>query len=180
LAWSSQSDPTAAGHVDAYGNPQDVIWTDSAPRNNKIDTGDTFRIFFTERVGTGQVIDDFMLSNGHTFGTGAYQFTIDFVPISGATNPASGYGIVNNDYRMGTFEITNDQWDKFKLAYGTVTGSPATASLSRARSSSMCSPSGIRRSSGIVVKGIPPPAARSPFTAGAFTPIQKSSLSRTE
>ena len=28
-----------------------------------------------------------------TFGTGANQFTIDFVPISGATNPTSGYGV---------------------------------------------------------------------------------------
>ena len=62
-----------------------------------------------------------------TFGTGANQFTIDFVNISGDTNPASGYGIVNNDYRMGTYEITNDQWNKFANAYGTVTGSPLSA-----------------------------------------------------
>jgi formylglycine-generating enzyme required for sulfatase activity len=48
-----------------------------------------------------------------TFGTGANQFTIAFVPISGATNPTSGYGIVNYDYRIGTYEITNDQWNKF-------------------------------------------------------------------
>ena len=54
-----------------------------------------------------------------TFGTGANQFTIDFVPISGATNPTSGYGIVNHAYRMGTYEITNDQWNKFTAAYGT-------------------------------------------------------------
>ena len=32
-----------------------------------------------------------------------------------------------NDYRMGTFEITNDQWSKFKAAYGTVTGDPPDA-----------------------------------------------------
>jgi hypothetical protein len=37
-----------------------------------------------------------------TFGTVGNQFTIDFVGISGSTNPTSGYGIVNNDYRMGT------------------------------------------------------------------------------
>jgi len=55
-----------------------------------------------------------------TFGTGVSQFTIDFVPISGATNPTSGYGIVNHDYRMGAYEITNDQWDKFEAAYGPV------------------------------------------------------------
>lgn len=62
-----------------------------------------------------------------TFGTGANQFTINFVPISGNTNPASGYGIVNNDYLMGTYEITNDQWAKFVNSYGTVTGSPSLA-----------------------------------------------------
>lgn len=62
-----------------------------------------------------------------TFGTGANQFTIDFVTISGSTNPNSGYGIVNNDYRMGIYEITNDQWTKFKAAYGTVTGTPTYA-----------------------------------------------------
>ncbi len=62
-----------------------------------------------------------------TFGTGDNQFTIDFVPISGSTNPTSEYGIVNNDYRMGTYEITNDQWGKFVNAYGTVTGSPSSA-----------------------------------------------------
>ena len=57
------------------------------------------------------------------FGTGAKQFTIDFVDISGATNPIIGYGIVNHDYRIGTYEISNDQWNKFKANYGTVTGS---------------------------------------------------------
>jgi len=62
-----------------------------------------------------------------TFGTGENQFTLDFVPISGATNPTSGYGIVNYDYRMGTCEITNAQWDKFKAAYGPVTGDPLSA-----------------------------------------------------
>jgi formylglycine-generating enzyme required for sulfatase activity len=62
-----------------------------------------------------------------TFGEGVNQFTLDFVPISGATNPTSGYGIVNYNYRMGTYEITNDQWNKFKAAYGTVTGNPSTS-----------------------------------------------------
>jgi formylglycine-generating enzyme required for sulfatase activity len=67
------------------------------------------------------------VASADTFGTGGNQFTIDFVPISGSTNPTSGYGIVNNDYRMGKFEITNDQWNKFKAAYGAVTGSPSYA-----------------------------------------------------
>jgi len=62
------------------------------------------------------------------FGTGANQFTIGFVTISGDTNPAGGYGIVNNDYRMGIFEITNTQWDKFKASLGVpVTGDPSHA-----------------------------------------------------
>ena len=69
-----------------------------------------------------------------TFGTGDNQFTIDFVPISGASNPTSGirtgspytnfiFSGVAYDYQMGTYEITNDQWTKFKAAYGAVTGS---------------------------------------------------------
>jgi formylglycine-generating enzyme required for sulfatase activity len=67
------------------------------------------------------------IASADTFGIGANQFTIDFVPISGSTNPTSGYGIVNNDYRMGKYEITNDQWAKFKAAYGTVAGTPTSA-----------------------------------------------------
>jgi len=63
-----------------------------------------------------------------TFGAGGNEFDIDFVPISGDTNPASGYGIVNNDYRMGTFEISSDQWDKFTAELGVpVTGDPSGA-----------------------------------------------------
>ncbi|MFA6187124.1 MAG: SUMF1/EgtB/PvdO family nonheme iron enzyme [Phycisphaerae bacterium] len=76
------------------------------------------------------------VTQADVFGTGTNQFTIDFVPISGSTNPSSGisqgggsfiFTGVNNDYRMGTCEITNDQWDKFKNAYGTVTGNPLNA-----------------------------------------------------
>ena len=58
---------------------------------------------------------------------GANEFTIDFVNISGDTNPISGYGIVNNDYHMGTYEITNDQWNKFTSAAGAPTGYPSDA-----------------------------------------------------
>jgi formylglycine-generating enzyme required for sulfatase activity len=68
------------------------------------------------------------------FGMDGNQFTIDFVTISGS-NPTSGitagagftFTGVANDYRMGTLEITNDQWNKFKAAYGTVMGSPSSA-----------------------------------------------------
>ncbi|MFC1678005.1 SUMF1/EgtB/PvdO family nonheme iron enzyme [Planctomycetota bacterium] len=77
-----------------------------------------------------------------TFGTGSNQFTIEFVDISGDASSENGTNISGwdpgdggyrtfidpiNDYRMGTYEITNDQWDKFKLAYGTVTGNPSSA-----------------------------------------------------
>jgi len=65
------------------------------------------------------------VASADAFGTGINAFTIDFVSISGSTNPTSGYGIVNNDYRMGTYEVSNDQWTKFKAAYGAVTGTPS-------------------------------------------------------
>lgn len=57
-----------------------------------------------------------------TFGTGGNQFTIDFVDITSATNPTIYYGFVDYDYRMGKFEITNDQWNKFVNIYGIPTG----------------------------------------------------------
>ncbi len=70
-----------------------------------------------------------------TFGTGANEFTIDFVTISGSANQAGGVSLgfgftfmdVDSDYRMGTYEITNDQWTKFRSAHGPVTGSPSDA-----------------------------------------------------
>jgi len=67
------------------------------------------------------------IASADSFGMGGNQFEINFVPISGSTNPTSGYGIVNNDYRMGIYEITNDKWNKFQAAYGTVTGTPSGA-----------------------------------------------------
>ncbi|MFH1613597.1 MAG: SUMF1/EgtB/PvdO family nonheme iron enzyme [Planctomycetota bacterium] len=74
-------------------------------------------------------------ASADTFGSGVNEFTIDFVPVSGSTNPTSGipagYGFtftgVNYDYRMGRFEITNDQWSKFTNIYGTPTGSSSSA-----------------------------------------------------
>jgi formylglycine-generating enzyme required for sulfatase activity len=66
------------------------------------------------------------------FGSGVNQFTIDFVPISGDASSANGTYIGNNkpegfadpanNYRMGTYEISNAQWTKFKAIYGAVTG----------------------------------------------------------
>ena len=76
------------------------------------------------------------IASADTFGTGANQIEIDFVPISGDSgdlgswSAGSNYtfsGVNHGDYRMGTYEITNSQWDKFKTAYGTVTGSPSNA-----------------------------------------------------
>jgi len=68
------------------------------------------------------------VAQADTFGTGLNEFDIDFVSISGDTNPTSGYGIVDGDYRMGTFEITNDQYAKFAAELGVpVTGDPSSA-----------------------------------------------------
>ncbi len=76
-------------------------------------------------------------ASADTFGTGANQFTIDFVPIAGDAGdlgswPAgSNYtftGVDRSAYRMGTFEITNDQWTKFTNSLGVpVTGDPSYA-----------------------------------------------------
>jgi hypothetical protein len=77
------------------------------------------------------------VASADTFGTGANQFTIDFVNISGDASSANGTNISpwlpsqdgyktftdpGNDYRIGKFEITNDQWSKFKSACDTLTG----------------------------------------------------------
>ena len=62
-----------------------------------------------------------------TFGSGANQFTIDFVPISGDASSANGTYIGNNkpegfsdpgDYRMSTYQITNAQLDAFEAETG--------------------------------------------------------------
>jgi hypothetical protein len=47
-----------------------------------------------------------------TFGTGANQFTLDFTPIgnpSNAADPLTGYGAVNYNYSMGTYDISVNQ-----------------------------------------------------------------------
>ena len=71
-----------------------------------------------------------------SFGSGENQFDIEFVTISGDASSANGTyigvdrdeGFVDTgyDYRMGTYEITNDQWAKFQanIAPTQVTGSP--------------------------------------------------------
>lgn len=84
---------------------------------------------FGKAIRTGLLLAIVALASkaamAESFGVGDNQFTIDFVTISGATNPdgSNAYGIVNNDYRMGKFEITNDQWNKFTASLGVpVTG----------------------------------------------------------
>ena len=78
-----------------------------------------------------------------TFGTDENQFTIEFVTIAGDASSANGTNISQfspgdprhrtftdpgYNYRMGVYEITNDQWDKFKAELDTpVTGDPADA-----------------------------------------------------
>jgi formylglycine-generating enzyme required for sulfatase activity len=77
------------------------------------------------------------IASADTFGSGANQFNIDFVPISGDASSANGtfigdgkpegFADPGKDYRIGKYEITNNQWNKFKASYGTVTGSPSGA-----------------------------------------------------
>jgi hypothetical protein len=76
------------------------------------------------------------------FGTEDNQFTINFVTISGNASSLNGTNISmyppgqtgyraftdpSHSYRIGVYEITNDQWTKFQAEYGTVTGNPLGA-----------------------------------------------------
>jgi len=78
------------------------------------------------------------------FGTGINQFEIEFVNISGDASSFNGTNISqyspgdngyrtfadpDNNYRMGVYEITNNQWTKFTNTYGSPTGSPSSAYL---------------------------------------------------
>lgn len=53
-------------------------------------------------------------AHADTFGTGANQFTLDFTSIGNANNSAdtNGYGSVGYAYRIGTYEISQNQIDK--------------------------------------------------------------------
>lgn len=61
-----------------------------------------------------------VISGAHadSFGTGSNPFNIDFVNIGHAGNVAdsTGYGAVGYDYRMGTYEVTIDQFAKARAA----------------------------------------------------------------
>jgi hypothetical protein len=52
-----------------------------------------------------------LISSSDTFGTGANQFTIDFTEIGNPNNSAdyTGYGSVGYNYRIGTYEISQNQ-----------------------------------------------------------------------
>ena len=76
-------------------------------------------------------------ASADTFGTGANQFTIDFVTIAGDAGDLGSWpagrrytftGVNRGAYRISTFEITNDQWNKFRNSLGVpVTGDPPDA-----------------------------------------------------
>ncbi|MCK4601288.1 MAG: SUMF1/EgtB/PvdO family nonheme iron enzyme, partial [Phycisphaerae bacterium] len=70
-------------------------------------------------------------ASADVFGTGANQFTIDFVPITGDASSANGTSIGGtatfvdpDDFYMGTYEITAGQWNKFIAMAGAPTGNP--------------------------------------------------------
>jgi formylglycine-generating enzyme required for sulfatase activity len=72
-------------------------------------------------------------ASADTFGTGDNQFDIEFVTISDDAVSANGTYINNSkpegfidpghNYRIGIYEITNDQWNKFVNINGTPIGS---------------------------------------------------------
>lgn len=58
----------------------------------------------------------------HDFGI----FTMDFVSISSETNPSStSQGVVDYDYGIGVYEVTNSQWDAFASHTGFAKGTNA-------------------------------------------------------
>lgn len=97
-------------------------------------------------AGTLAVILTAVWGYADTFGSGANEFSIDFVSIGNASNApdATGYGTVNYDYRIGTHEITIDQFARARAAdsridalyYDTYSaagaGAPATLSFYQA------------------------------------------------
>ena len=75
-------------------------------------------------------------ASADTFGTGANEFEIDFVTISGDASSANGTNIGAGkpegfkdpgEYRIGRFEVTNEQWTKFTNEYGSPYGNPTNA-----------------------------------------------------
>ena len=77
------------------------------------------------------------VASADTFGAGGNEFEIDFVTISGDSGDLGSWsagddytfsGVNRSGYRMGVYEITNDQWDKFEASLGVpVTGDPSSS-----------------------------------------------------
>jgi len=73
-----------------------------------------------------------------TFGTSGNEFTIDFVPIGNAGNAANttGFGAVPYEYRMGTYEVSQNAIDKAtasgmaNVTAGAWTGNQPAANIS--------------------------------------------------
>ena len=58
-----------------------------------------------------------------TFGSGANQFSLEFVPIGNAGNSADGpRGAVNYEYGMMKYEVTRAAIEKYNADYGTANG----------------------------------------------------------
>ncbi len=77
-----------------------------------------------------------MIAANITSATIVQDIDIDFVTIGNAGNTAdtkvmndgtTGYGAVGYEYRIGEYEITNEQWNAFIAAAGAPTGNPADA-----------------------------------------------------
>lgn len=78
-----------------------------------------------------------VLASIDTFGDGETQFSIEFVDISGDNGDLGSWvagtdytfsGVTKANYRIGKFEITNEQWNKFAENLGVpITGNPLGA-----------------------------------------------------
>lgn len=80
-----------------------------------------------------------------TFGTGANQFSIDFVDIGYGGNQwdsTTGYGAVNYNYRMGKYEITIDQFMKARAADSRIGDGDENYWNSGVRSAGIIAPAG--------------------------------------
>lgn len=94
------------------------------------------------KIGTTIMATVFMAvgAQADSFGSGANAFSLDFVNIGNAGNAAdsSGYGAVADDYRMGMYEVTIDQFAKANAAAGGTLGdgdeNPYSGGVNRAAS----------------------------------------------
>jgi formylglycine-generating enzyme required for sulfatase activity len=76
---------------------------------------------------TKLVVLIFLIFTTFSFADNIRGINMEFVTIGNAGNPADeggwvGSGSVDNDYRIGKYEVTNDQWDKFVADSGAPAG----------------------------------------------------------